>query len=144
MSMSACGIAAVRFSMALARLFVNQGSGRFVNVSMNHQTMSRRGFVPYGPSRAGAEARSCNMTEDLAPHGIAVNIVLPGGATATGMLPDELPEAAQHSLLSPEIMGPPAVFLASGEAEGLTGERIVAKDFDAWLARFRSEARPRA
>jgi hypothetical protein len=33
------------------------------------------------------------------------------------------------------------VFLASAEAEGVTGERIVAKDFDAWLADFRSRAR---
>jgi hypothetical protein len=30
------------------------------------------------------------------------------------------------------------VFLASAEAEGVTGERIVAKDFDAWLTAFRS------
>jgi NAD(P)-dependent dehydrogenase (short-subunit alcohol dehydrogenase family) len=129
---------------AFARIFVEQGSGRFITVSMSHETMRRGGFVPYGPSRAGAEALSLIMTEDLAPHSIAVNIVLPGGATATGMIPDDLPEAARRILLPPEIMGPPAVFLASAEAEGLTGQRIVAKDFDAWLAAFRSEARPSA
>src|ERR1035441_8172427 len=47
---------------------------RFVHVSMNRETMRRRGFVPYGPSRAGAEALSLIMTEDLRPYGIAVNI----------------------------------------------------------------------
>ena len=61
--------------------------------------------------------------------------VLPGGATATGMIPDR---AASARLLDPAIMGPPAVFLASGEAGGLTGQRIVAKDFGAWLGAFRS------
>ncbi len=126
---------------AFAGVFVEQGRGRFVNVSMNHETMCRRGFVPYGPARAGAEALSLIMAEDLRPFGVAVNIVLPGGATATGMIPDGVPEAARRSLLAPEIMGPPVVFLASEEAEGVSGERIVAKDFDGWLADFRSRRR---
>jgi hypothetical protein len=38
-------------------------------------------------------------------------------------------------------LGRPAVFRASAEAEGVTGERIIAKDFDPWLADFRSRAR---
>jgi NAD(P)-dependent dehydrogenase (short-subunit alcohol dehydrogenase family) len=124
-----------------AAMFVEQRQGRFVNISMNHETMRRRGFVPYGPSRAGAESLSLIMTEDLRPYGIAVNILLPGGATDTGMIPDELADAARRLLLPPDVMGPPVVFLASPEAEGVTGERIVAKDFDAWLADFRSRAR---
>lgn len=123
---------------AFAAAFVEQRHGRFVNISMNHETMRRRGFVPYGPSRAGAESLSLIMAEDLRPHGIAVNILLPGGATDTGMIPDAMDEAVRRSLLSPQVMGPPTVFLASPEATGLTGERIVAKDFDAWLAAFRS------
>jgi gluconate 5-dehydrogenase len=31
-------------------------------------------------------------------------------------------------------MGPPIVWLASDEAEGIHDERIIATDFDAWLA----------
>jgi gluconate 5-dehydrogenase len=123
---------------AFAVAFVEARHGRFVNISMNHETMRRRGFVPYGPSRAGAESLSLIMTEDLAPYGIAVNMLLPGGATDTGMIPDGMTEAARRSLLGPEVMGAPVVFLASPEAAGVTGERIVAKDFDAWLAAFRS------
>ncbi|MCU4184593.1 SDR family oxidoreductase [Acidiferrimicrobium sp. IK] len=123
---------------AFAPVFVAQGRGRFVNVSMNHETMRRRGFVPYGPSRAGAEALSLIMTDDLRPFGITVNLLLPGGATTTGMIPDELPDEARRSLLGAQVMGPPIVFLASAEAEGLSGERIVAKDFESFLDRFRS------
>jgi len=115
---------------AFAPLFLRQGHGRIVNITMNIETMQRRGFVPYGPARAGAEALSRIMAEDLRPYGIAVNQLLPGGATATGMIPDGLGPAG---LLQPEIMGPPIVFLASAAAAGLTGERIVAKDFDLWL-----------
>jgi gluconate 5-dehydrogenase len=109
-------------------------SGRVVNVSMNHATMRRQGFVPYGPSRAGAEALSLIMTADLAEAGIAVNQLLPGGATATGMVPDGVGEAARARLLQPSIMGPPIVWLCSAQAAGVRGERIVAAEFNDWLA----------
>ena len=125
---------------AFAARFAVRGAGRFINISVNHQTMRRRGFVPYGPSRAGAEALSEIMAEDLRPYGVAVNILLPGGATATGMIPEGLPEAARRNLLPPEAMGPPAVFLASAEADGLTGERIIATGFSEWLAAFRDRS----
>jgi NAD(P)-dependent dehydrogenase (short-subunit alcohol dehydrogenase family) len=122
---------------AFAPVFVAQGHGRFINVSINHETMRRQGFVPYGPSRAGAESLAIIMAHDLAPFGITSNIVLPGGATASGMIPHGIPERVRAILLPAEIMGPPVVFLASDEAGGLTGERIIAKDFDRWLSAFR-------
>jgi NAD(P)-dependent dehydrogenase (short-subunit alcohol dehydrogenase family) len=109
-------------------------SGRIVNVSMNHATMRRKGFVPYGPSRAGAEALSLIMTADLAEAGVAVNMLLPGGATVTGMVPEGLDEAARARLLQPSVMGPPIVWLCSAQAAGVSGERIVAAEFGDWLA----------
>lgn len=118
--------------------FLEEGGGSIVNVSVNKETMVRPGFVPYGPSRAGSEALSRIMSEDLRPYGVAVNILLPGGATDTGMIPSEVPDGTRDRLLPPEIMGPPAVFLASVEADGLTGARIVATEFDQWLADFRA------
>ncbi len=127
-------------AQAFSRVFLEAGKGRFINVSMNHETMRRRGFVPYGPARAGSEALSRIMVEDLRPYKIAVNTLLPGGATATGMIPDELGEAARKRLLPASVMGPPAVFLCSEEAEGVTGERIVAKDFDQWLDEFHARS----
>ena len=42
------------------------GGGRIVTISMNEQTMVRRGFVPYGPSGAAVEAISRVMAADLA------------------------------------------------------------------------------
>jgi NAD(P)-dependent dehydrogenase (short-subunit alcohol dehydrogenase family) len=112
-------------------LMLAAGRGRIVNVSMNHATMTRRGFVPYGPSRAGAEALSRIMAADLDGTGVTVNLLLPGGATRTGMIPDGDPGLA---LLEPEIMGPPIVWLASADAEGTSNERIVATEFGGWLS----------
>ncbi|RBY75718.1 SDR family NAD(P)-dependent oxidoreductase [Blastococcus sp. TF02-09] len=110
------------------------GGGRVVNVSMNHSTMNRRGFVPYGPVRAGAEALSRIMAADLEGSGVTVNILLPGGATATGMIPDDFPPEQRDRLLAPAIMGPPIRFLASPAAADVHDERIVATEFDDWLA----------
>ena len=126
---------------AFVPLFLAARRGRIVNVTMNRETMRRQGFVPYGPSRAGAEALSMIMAEDLRPYGVSVNLLLPGGATDTGMIPVNTSASARGGLLSPDVMGPPIVFLASPEAEGVTGQRIVARDWQRWLAEFSSARR---
>jgi NAD(P)-dependent dehydrogenase (short-subunit alcohol dehydrogenase family) len=105
--------------------------GRIVNISVNLSTMTRAGFVPYGPSRAGAEALSRIMAADLRGTPVTVNVLLPGGATRTGMVPDDA--AARPNLLEPEIMGPPIVWLASSAATGVHDQRIVAAEFGQWL-----------
>lgn len=107
-------------------------AGRIVNVSVNQSTMHRAGFVPYGPSRAGSEALSRIMAADLKDTGATVNLLLPGGATATGMLPPgSVPDS--QTILEPAVMGPPIVWLASDEATAVHDERIVATEFERWL-----------
>lgn len=120
---------------AFAPIMIGQGKGRIINISMNYETMKRKGFVPYGPSRAATESLSFIMAEDLREYGVAVNMLLPGGATVTGMIPDGLRKelGSQTRLLSPEIMAAPIIYLASPDAEGVTGERIVAVEFEQWL-----------
>jgi NAD(P)-dependent dehydrogenase (short-subunit alcohol dehydrogenase family) len=106
------------------------GGGRVVNISMNESTMVRRGFVPYGPSGAAVEALSRVMAADLAASPVRVNMLLPGGATDTGMVPDEgLSDEVRSSLLSPDVMGPPIVWLASQEAADVHDQRIVAAEW---------------
>jgi gluconate 5-dehydrogenase len=108
------------------------GGGRIVNISVSESTMTRAGFVPYGPSRAGSEALSRVMAADLAGTGVTVNLLLPGGATATGMVP-EGGVPAGRAILDPAVMGPPIVWLASEAAAGVHDERIIAVDFERWL-----------
>jgi gluconate 5-dehydrogenase len=108
------------------------GGGRIVNVSVNDSTMRRAGFVPYGPSRAGSEALSRVMAADLRDTGVTVNLLLPGGATATGMVPADAATEGRE-LLEPGVMGPPIVWLASDDAAGVHDERIVAVEFERWL-----------
>jgi NAD(P)-dependent dehydrogenase (short-subunit alcohol dehydrogenase family) len=108
--------------------------GRVVTISMNEQTMTRRGFVPYGPAGAAVEALGRVIAADLEGTTVTANILLPGGATATGMIPDEAPPERRESLLDPSVMGPPIVWLASPAAAGVHDERIVATEFESWLA----------
>ena len=112
-------------------LMLREGGGRVVNISMNEQTMVRGGFVPYGPAGAGVEALSRVMAADLAGSSVTVTILLPGGATRTGMLPEEVPVEFRAGLLDPAVMGPPIVWLASDQAAGVHDRRIVATEFDA-------------
>jgi NAD(P)-dependent dehydrogenase (short-subunit alcohol dehydrogenase family) len=111
-------------------LMLRDGGGRVVNISMNEQTMVRRGFVPYGPAGSGVEAMSRIMAADLDGSSVTVNILLPGGGTRTGMVPDEVPGEVRAGLLDPAVMGPPIVWLASDHAAGVHDRRIVATEFD--------------
>jgi NAD(P)-dependent dehydrogenase (short-subunit alcohol dehydrogenase family) len=120
---------------AVVPRMLEAGHGKVVNVTMNHETMRRRGFVPYGPARAGAESLSRIMAADLAGTGVSVNLLLPGGATETGMIPDDVPAAVREHLLPAEVMAAPIVWLASPESDGVHDERIVATEFASWLER---------
>jgi len=126
---------------AVVPRMLSAGRGRVVTISMSEQTMTRRGFVPYGPSGAAVEALARVMAADLAATPVSANILLPGGVTATGMIPAEIPDELRANLLDPAIMGPPIVWLASPDAAGVHDERIVAREFDAWLAAREKESR---
>jgi NAD(P)-dependent dehydrogenase (short-subunit alcohol dehydrogenase family) len=118
---------------AVVPRMLSAGGGRVITISMSAQTMTRRGFIPYGPTGAAVEALARVMAADLAGTPVTANILLPGGATATGMIPDEMRNELRANLLDPAIMGPPIVWLASPDAAGVHDERIVARDFDDWL-----------
>ena len=109
---------------------LRQGAGRIINISINPETMVRKGFSPYGPSKAALESMSAIWVKDLEGTGVTVNILLPGGGTETGMIPRQIPESLRANLLKPEVIAPAAVYLASDEASAVTGERIVAVEWN--------------
>ncbi len=122
---------AFRMARAAMPVFLAQGAGRIVNVSTSDQTMVRTGYSPYGPSKAALEAASRVWAQDAAGTGVTVNVLLPGGATDTDLLPGGPGRrGADGNLLKPEIMGPPMVFLASDLAAGWTGRRLIARLYD--------------
>jgi NAD(P)-dependent dehydrogenase (short-subunit alcohol dehydrogenase family) len=119
------------FLMARAAVptMLGAGWGRIVNISMNAETMRRRGFSPYGPSKAAVESATIIWAQDLAGSGVTVNALLPGGATRTGMIPASFPDHLRASLLDPAIMVPPLLWLVSAKADGVTGRRFIATNW---------------
>lgn len=108
---------------------LQRAKGSIINISMNYETMKRRGFSPYGPSKAALESASAIWAQDLADSGIRVNTLLPGGATNTGMIAANTPQEVRIHLLQPEIVVAPAVFLASDASRSVTGRRLIATEW---------------
>jgi NAD(P)-dependent dehydrogenase (short-subunit alcohol dehydrogenase family) len=123
------------FLMARAAVphMMKQRWGRIINISINHETMRRAGFSPYGPSKAALESETIIWAQDLAATGVTVNHLLPGGATDTGMVPGDIPARLRQQLLHPDIMIPPLLWLVSDAASGVTGSRFAANLWDAAL-----------
>lgn len=118
--------------------------GRIINISINHETMRRAGFSPYGPSKAALESETVIWAQDLAGTGITVNALLPGGAARTGMVPEAVSEEVRRALLDPVIVVAPLLWLASEASGGVTGARFVAKAWDPALPPSEAAARARA
>ena len=119
---------------AAAPQMMRQGWGRIINVSIGHETMRRKGFSPYGPSKAALESETIIWAQDLADTGITVNALLHGGATLTGMTPASFPAELRKGLLHPAVMVPPLLWLASERSDGITGQRFVASRWRAEMA----------
>jgi NAD(P)-dependent dehydrogenase (short-subunit alcohol dehydrogenase family) len=134
------------FMMARAVVpqMLKQRWGRIVNISMNHETMRRTGFSPYGPSKAALESETIIWARDLAGTGVTVNSLLPGGASNTGMVPESIAVSERRRLLDPEIMVPPLLWLVSEEAGEVTGARFVAKLWDSSLPPAHAAEKARA
>jgi len=116
-------------SRAVMPAFIAARRGRIINVTTSYDTMLREGFSPYGPCKLALEGLSVVWAKELADTGIFVNSLCPGGATDTRMMPHEdFPDRSK--LLSPGVMVPPAVWLCSDASEGVTGTRIVAKEWN--------------
>jgi NAD(P)-dependent dehydrogenase (short-subunit alcohol dehydrogenase family) len=114
---------------AVAPAMAAAGAGKIVNVAVSETTMRRAGFAPYGPSRAATDSLSHIMAADLADTGVTVNLLAPGGATATGMIPDDMSDDIRARLLDPMIMGPPILWLASADSDGISDCRVIATEF---------------
>jgi NAD(P)-dependent dehydrogenase (short-subunit alcohol dehydrogenase family) len=108
--------------------------GRIVNVTTSHFTMVMEGFSPYGPSKAALEAATVIWAKDLADSGVTVNALVPGGPANTRMIPtSEVPD--RTTLIQPDVMIAPICWLMSRQSNGVTNRRIIAKEWNASLAR---------
>ena len=93
--------------------------------------MIRSGYSPYGPSKAFLEAASRVWAKDLNGTGVDVNVLLPGGAADTDLLPpSNNKKGADGNLLPASILNDAIIWLVSDESNGLSGGRYIGRYWD--------------
>lgn len=115
---------------AITPQLVRQGWGRIVNIETSTYTMMMDGFSPYGPSKAALESSTVIWAKDLVGTGVTVNALAPGGPANTRMIP-KAEVGDRSTLIQPEVMMAPIVWLMSARSDGVSGRRIIAKEWDA-------------
>ncbi|MET7511820.1 SDR family oxidoreductase [Streptomyces albidoflavus] len=122
-------------SQAAARRMIEQGrGGRIVTVnSVESVNPSVLGLSHYAASKHGVAGLIKTMALELAPHGIAVNNVCPGGTRTPGLAPlmdeDGIAELEKRIPLGriglPDDIARVVLFLASGLAAFMTGTQVI-------------------
>ena len=108
---------------------IDQGWGRIIGVTTSLGSMYNQGGSPYGPSKAGHEALIATMARELEGTGVTSNVLVPGGATNTNMIPDDSPWQ-RSALIQSEVMQAPLLWLCSEEGSGTNGRRFIAYHWD--------------
>lgn len=111
---------------------MKNGWGRIVNITTALDAMYAPGMGAYGPSKAALEAHTVIMAKDLEGTGVTANVLIPGGPANTRMIPDAT-GIPRDALIQPGDMQAPAVWLASDESDGHSGERFIAALWDQGL-----------
>jgi 2-hydroxycyclohexanecarboxyl-CoA dehydrogenase len=116
---------------------VARGGGKVVNIASDAGRVGSSGEAPYSACKGGIIAMTKTLARELATKGVRLNTVCPG-LTETGMLesfmlgagnPDKLREAYTRAvpigrLGKPEDIAGAVLFLASDDAEFITGQTI--------------------
>lgn len=114
---------------AVVPALLAQRAGRIVNVTTSLDVMWRGMMQPYGASKAANEAMLAALAEELAGTGVTANVLVPGGAADTRMVPHAaVPDRA--SLIAPEVMIKPLLWLCSNASAAVNGQRLIAAKWD--------------
>lgn len=112
--------------------------GQIVMVTTSYFTMHR--VAPYGPTKAALESMVSIWAKQFAADGVAVNVLVPGGATDTPFV-SEASGIPRDKMLKPGVMGPPIRWMASRAPKDFTGMRIAGQDWDASLSETEAAAK---
>jgi NAD(P)-dependent dehydrogenase (short-subunit alcohol dehydrogenase family) len=119
------------FIRRVAPIMVAARGGAIINMSSGGANRSHRGAVAYDASKGAIEAMTRSLALELGPYGIRVNALVPGlvATHAAHLAPparklrDETIPLGRGGL--PDDLAGPAVFLASEDAEYVTGICLV-------------------
>src|SRR6185503_7196806 len=106
-----------------------QRSGAIINISSPQGKKGKLLRGAYSAAKFGVEGLTQVLALENEAHNIRVNCLDPGGIVATEAIRN-IPGNRGVRMLSPEIVRPCAVYLASEESRGITGQSFVATDWN--------------
>jgi NAD(P)-dependent dehydrogenase (short-subunit alcohol dehydrogenase family) len=106
-----------------------QGGGSIINISSPQGKKGKLLRGPYCAAKFGVEGLTQVLALENVAYNIKVNCLDPGGIVATEAI-RKIPGNRGLEMLSPEIVRPCAVYLASDESLGITGHSFVATDWN--------------
>jgi NAD(P)-dependent dehydrogenase (short-subunit alcohol dehydrogenase family) len=117
-------------SLRAARHMAAHGGGTIITMSSGGATRAHRGMVAYDASKGGIEAMTRSLALDLAPYRIRVVGLIPGLIVWARETTDPQALARTDATVPlgraglPHDLAGPAVFLASDDAEYVTGSLV--------------------
>jgi 3-oxoacyl-[acyl-carrier protein] reductase len=126
-------IGAFLCSRAVARIFLQQGSGRVISITSGRAFQGAKNAAHYASSKAGIIGFSKSLALELAPRQITVNVICPGitdTAQPRGHQSEEQIYAQAQKIPlgrigQPEDLVGAAVFLSSDAAAFITGQTVI-------------------
>jgi NAD(P)-dependent dehydrogenase (short-subunit alcohol dehydrogenase family) len=106
-----------------------QGGGSIINISSPQGKKGKLLRGPYCAAKFGVEGLTQVLALENVAYNIKVNCLDPGGIVATEAI-RKIPGNRGLEMLSPEIVRPCAVYLASDESLGITGHSFVTTDWN--------------
>lgn len=106
-----------------------RGGGSIINVSSPQGKKAKPLRGAYCAAKFGVEGLTQALAVENAAYNIRVNSLDPGGIVATEAI-RQIPGNRGVKMLAPEIVRPCAVYLASDESNGTTGESLVCTEWN--------------
>lgn len=111
------------------KLMRPQGTGSIINISSPQGKSGKLLRGPYCAAKFAVEGLTQVLALENDAYNIKANCLDPGGIVATEAIKN-IPGNRGMRMLSPEVVRPCAVYLASDESRGVTGRSFVATEWN--------------